>query len=389
MFETEKVEKRIKDLVQKIGTDFLADEGVFRAVINDVLYDLKLERTALINATSVHIGKIFLAAKDLPYEEKRKAKNKAKDKLINEAAFSEEGADFVVTVLSTALGWPKAGVAKIRPVPPPPESAVSAKSQSTSTSADVPVAGESPTVSPGKSSFAETPQRQVHPAQQVPPAQPQTGTKKKDAAFLLGLAGVMICVLVFVLSDFGRATKVSPAYESDTNIQAADTQTQEPEQERYQIEIAGELIWSDVEILDLSEKNISDISPLASLTNLTDLILWGNNISDISSLASLTNLTILGLGGNEISDISPLASLTNLTFLGLHQNNISDISPLASLTNLTELNLEQNRISDISSLKKLKNLQYLQLGGNPLMQVQIDELQAALPNCDIGFDTTE
>ncbi|GHU64755.1 hypothetical protein AGMMS49983_11180 [Clostridia bacterium] len=105
MFETETVEKRIKDLVQKIGTDFLADEGVFRAVINDVLYDLKLERTVLINATSVHIGKIFLTAKDLPYEEKRKAKNKAKDKLVNEAAFSEEGADFVVTVLSSALGW--------------------------------------------------------------------------------------------------------------------------------------------------------------------------------------------------------------------------------------------------------------------------------------------
>ncbi|GHU61516.1 hypothetical protein AGMMS49983_01390 [Clostridia bacterium] len=46
MFETEKVEKRIKDLVEKIGTDFLADEGVFRAVINDVLYDLKLVGTS-------------------------------------------------------------------------------------------------------------------------------------------------------------------------------------------------------------------------------------------------------------------------------------------------------------------------------------------------------
>ena len=56
------------------------------------------------------------------------------------------------------------------------------------------------------------------------------------------------------------------------------------------------------------------------------LQLDGNQISDVSPLASLTNLTDLDLGNNQISDVSPLASLTNLTDLGLYDNPLSQES---------------------------------------------------------------
>jgi internalin A len=53
--------------------------------------------------------------------------------------------------------------------------------------------------------------------------------------------------------------------------------------------------------LDLSSKEISDIKPLESLTNLTLLSLRNNQISDIKPLESLTNLTLLYLSGNPIT----------------------------------------------------------------------------------------
>ena len=40
--------------------------------------------------------------------------------------------------------------------------------------------------------------------------------------------------------------------------------------------------------------------------NLTGFYLSGNQISDLSLLANLTNLTELNLGVNQITDISPL-----------------------------------------------------------------------------------
>ena len=68
---------------------------------------------------------------------------------------------------------------------------------------------------------------------------------------------------------------------------------------------------------------ISDLTPLAGLTNLTELVLDDNNISDITPLAGLTNLEVLQLGENKISDLTPLAGLTYLEVLELWENNIT------------------------------------------------------------------
>jgi sulfatase modifying factor 1 len=97
--------------------------------------------------------------------------------------------------------------------------------------------------------------------------------------------------------------------------------------------------------LDLDQNNISDLTPLAGLTNLKVLDLNQNNISDLTPLSGLTNLKMLTLRGNNISDLTSLTGLTNLIWLGLDQNNISDLTSLAWLTNLITLNLEGNNIS--------------------------------------------
>ena len=65
--------------------------------------------------------------------------------------------------------------------------------------------------------------------------------------------------------------------------------------------------------------------------------------------------TQLYLGGNQITDVTPLASLTELTYLSLNNNQITDVTPLASLTGLTRLYLDSNQITDRSPLDSLDN----------------------------------
>jgi CBS domain-containing protein len=93
----------------------------------------------------------------------------------------------------------------------------------------------------------------------------------------------------------------------------------------------------------------------------------------------------LSLPGNEITDLSPLAGLTNLEKLVLRFNPISDVTPLKGLTNLEMLDLSYNKISDLSPLKGLTNLKELDLEGNPISEDQKEMLKKALPNCSIVF----
>ena len=79
----------------------------------------------------------------------------------------------------------------------------------------------------------------------------------------------------------------------------------------------------------------------------------------------------------SVSDVSPLASLTNLTYLDLRGTGVIDVSPLASLTNLTYLDLRVSEERMIGSLTDA-NFQNTQVSA-----AQVKALQAKLPKCKI------
>lgn len=111
---------------------------------------------------------------------------------------------------------------------------------------------------------------------------------------------------------------------------------------------------------------ISDISLLSKVKQLTTLYLMNNQVSDISILTELKQLTTLYLYNNQISEISALAGLKQLTTLGLSSNQIYDISALAELRQLEALGLNDNQIRDISVLADLKQLTTLELRNNQI-----------------------
>jgi len=148
----------------------------------------------------------------------------------------------------------------------------------------------------------------------------------------------------------------------------------------------------------LDSNQISDLSPLAGLPNLSLLDLARNDIRDFSVLAGLPKLDWLDLGHNDISDISALAGLPALWCLSLKGNQISDISVLSSLTNLevlwlgerTEWHAWGNQIRDISPLTNLMLLDELGLEANPLnaeaYSLYIPQIVANNPEIDIFYD---
>ena len=132
-----------------------------------------------------------------------------------------------------------------------------------------------------------------------------------------------------------------------------------------------------------NSNSVSDLSPLAGLTNLERLGLWQNSVKDLSPLAGLTKLTELYLGINSVKDLSPLAELTNLESLFLDSNGILNLSPLAGLTKLTRLSLSGNSIKDLSPLAGLTSLRWMSLAWN-----SISDLAPLVANTGLGSGDT-
>ena len=103
--------------------------------------------------------------------------------------------------------------------------------------------------------------------------------------------------------------------------------------------------------------DVSDLSLLAHMPNLTELYLCQQAITDISPLAGL-ELEVLALSDNQITDLSPLAGMDSLEELWLGGNPVADASPLAGLERLRLLNLSAGHGADtgLDSLSFLAEL---------------------------------
>lgn len=105
----------------------------------------------------------------------------------------------------------------------------------------------------------------------------------------------------------------------------------------------------------------------AELAGVRNLPARGYGVTDLSGIDACVNLLVLDLGENKLTDLRPLASLTELRQLKLDRNGtIRDIAPLQGLTKLEALDITYNGISDLSALQNLTDLKWLFLGGNEM-----------------------
>ncbi len=131
-------------------------------------------------------------------------------------------------------------------------------------------------------------------------------------------------------------------------------------------DLTGLQFATNVTWLYLIDNQISDLSPLTGLIELSDLDFSDNPLSDLSPLKGLKNLISLGFSRTLVSDLSPIAGLTNLEKLGFYTDSVSDLSPVAGLINLKSIIAVSGIISDLSPVVRLINLKHLQVGGRSI-----------------------
>lgn len=88
------------------------------------------------------------------------------------------------------------------------------------------------------------------------------------------------------------------------------------------------------------------------------------------------SIVSVDLANRNLADISPLANLPAVIRLDLSSNQISDIRPLEQIEQLETLKLHDNQLSECDSLYRLGDVRFLTISGNPLDADSIEEWRA-------------
>ncbi|KAG5282486.1 hypothetical protein AALO_G00056550 [Alosa alosa] len=121
--------------------------------------------------------------------------------------------------------------------------------------------------------------------------------------------------------------------------------------------------------LELVDRSLTDISLLESFVHLRFIDLSTNHLSDLNPLAKLTQLLWLKLDGNHVREFrgQRLEPLIYLQWFSIAKNRLQDVEGLSGPA-LETLNLTGNSIQRMQGLQcnKLTNLVTLELRGNRL-----------------------
>lgn len=115
--------------------------------------------------------------------------------------------------------------------------------------------------------------------------------------------------------------------------------------------------------LDLSSTSVTDLTPLAALSDLKRLSAANTGISNLAPLAGLKNLEVLEISSTSVEDLAPLASLTGLRQIDVSNTQVRDLAPLASLNRLEELDIARTQVKDLAPIANLPALRHLALDG--------------------------
>lgn len=129
-----------------------------------------------------------------------------------------------------------------------------------------------------------------------------------------------------------------------------------------------EPILAQTKVLNLSNMDIDDISPVAGFLKVRSLWLDNNKIEDVDALGSMQRLVFLSLNNNYISDVKSLGDMNGLKWVFLNNNQILNADFVFKLKSLKFLGMNGNLIEDPAPFYKVSSSTFVLAKGNPFVK---------------------
>lgn len=144
---------------------------------------------------------------------------------------------------------------------------------------------------------------------------------------------------------------------------------------------------SELRSLNCSNTKVSDISPIRNLNKIKDLNISNTAINDISNLKYANGIQNLKADNVDINDISIVVFFKDLTNLSLSNTYVSDATPLVGCKSLSSLDLSHTKIDSLTALKDLDKLHNLNVSNNNI--TDLEPLRNLVNLNFLSIDSTE
>ena len=211
---------------------------------------------------------------------------------------------------------------------------------------------------------------------------------QKRRGFSLVAIPVLAAVLLFTTVVY--PLMLAPEKETEGGIPGLKGLTQKELDQITELHICGDQVYTDMTKVHCWYMNGRteigvELENWNTGFHTTDTTATRGPITDLSDLTKLRNLEVLEISGQQITDLTPVFGLTKLRRLGLECNPITSIEGIDALHELEELYLSGTDITDLTPIDALPNLRILLAEGTYVDQLSTEAL--ARIEC-LGLDGT-
>ena len=136
--------------------------------------------------------------------------------------------------------------------------------------------------------------------------------------------------------------------------------------------------WSELKSLKIAGSRVTDLSVLPEMPFVRELDLSRTSITDLSGIERFARLERLDLSGTPVHDLAPLSKLLELVTLDLSDTRVSDLSAIGKLRSIYSLNIDNTNVKDLSAISSLTRLSELSAAGTQISDIRpVAELSAS------------
>lgn len=144
-------------------------------------------------------------------------------------------------------------------------------------------------------------------------------------------------------------------------------------------------VLARLEILNISNMQLTDLSPLSKISRLKALNLSDTPVTDLSPLMSHKSLEELNCSNSPLSNIDLVSGFKNLKKLNISGTQVSKLDPLEYCLNLEELDCYNTRINNLKVLDNHQHIKMVRVYNTRLSDKKIQKFKEFHPGAEVVF----